>query len=585
MYSRKKQIIQRTPAECNEFSNGLSALDLNPILQRVYLNRSINDSKYLDYSLSQLVPPDKLKDGDRATEILAEAVINQKKILILGDYDTDGATATALAILALKQMGAARVEYLVPNRFEYGYGLSVEIAKVACQMEPDLVITVDNGISSVDGVQALTDSNIRVIITDHHLAGSKLPAADAILNPNQPDCQFSEKSIAGVGVMFYLLLLLRAHLKQIHWFENSNIAVPNLAQYLDLVALGTVADLVPLEYNNRILVAQGLARIRSGKCRPGILALMEVAGRAYQTITSTDFGFAIAPRLNAAGRLDDISCGIECLLSENSTVARKYAAMLNQINCERRKIESRMQSQALKVIQKLELNAELQSTKGHCLYQSDWHQGITGLVASRIKDKTDQPVIAFANSGDGCLSGSARSITGLHIKDLLDTIAHNEPDLIEKFGGHAMAAGLTIKMEHYSRFKKTFEVAVTDQIKSMGSVNELYTDGSLSATEITLGNAECLKSAAPWGQGFPAPLFHGKFNVVEQKVVGKNHLKLRLASMDRDYEFDAIAFRSVENGEQIPEFDQINTVYQLDVNEFRGRRSVQLIIEYFQPCE
>ncbi|WP_424948470.1 single-stranded-DNA-specific exonuclease RecJ [Candidatus Spongiihabitans sp.] len=572
---------------------------LSPLLKRIFENRNLTDPAELTYPLARMLPPDTLKNADRASALLFAALTSQQRILIIGDYDTDGATATALGLICLRAMGADNIDYLVPNRFEFGYGLSPEIAEVAVQKNPNLVITVDNGINSVPGVSVLKQRNISVIITDHHLAGPILPDADAILNPNQPGCGFPSKALAGVGVMFYLLLLLRAKLKAANWFADMHLTAPNLAEYLDLVALGTVADMVPLDYNNRILVAQGVARIKAGRCRPGILALMEVSARDYRNMVASDLGFVIAPRLNAAGRLDDISIGIECLLTDDRDTARDYAETLNDINLERRVLEQKMQSQAMKIVRGIVNSAKQNKAKknkakqnkndratnlsGFCLYEPDWHQGIVGLVASRVKDKTNQPVIAFADTVDDKLTGSARSVAGLHIKDLLENISAAHAGLIVKFGGHAMAAGLTIAEKNFVAFKAAFHNHVAAHFANADATGAIYTDGDLPENEITLDNAEQLRAAAPWGQGFPAPLFDGVFIVTAQKVVGEHHLRFTLQPADGTCRFEGIAFRAIEPGQPRPQLDRIHAVYQLDVNEFRGRRSLQLIIEHFQP--
>ena len=572
---------------------------LSPLLKRIFENRNLTDPAELTYPLARMLPPDTLKNADRASALLFAALTSQQRILIIGDYDTDGATATALGLICLRAMGADNIDYLVPNRFEFGYGLSPEIAEVAVQKNPNLVITVDNGINSVPGVSMLKQRNISVIITDHHLPGPILPDADAILNPNQPGCGFPSKALAGVGVMFYLLLLLRAKLKAANWFADMHLTAPNLAEYLDLVALGTVADMVPLDYNNRILVAQGVARIKAGRCRPGILALMEVSARDYRNMVASDLGFVIAPRLNAAGRLDDISIGIECLLTDDRDTARDYAETLNDINLERRVLEQKMQSQAMKIVRGIVNSAKQNKAKknkakqnkndratnlsGFCLYEPDWHQGIVGLVASRVKDKTNQPVIAFADTVDDKLTGSARSVAGLHIKDLLENISAAHAGLIVKFGGHAMAAGLTIAEKNFVAFKAAFHNHVAAHFANADATGAIYTDGDLPENEITMDNAEQLRAAAPWGQGFPAPLFDGVFIVTAQKVVGEHHLRFTLQPADGTCRFEGIAFRAIEPGQPRPQLDRIHAVYQLDVNEFRGRRSLQLIIEHFQP--
>jgi single-stranded-DNA-specific exonuclease len=585
-----KKICQRTPVSslgCTQ--TGDEEFDLPPLLKRVFENRHLSSPAELNYPLSGLLSPGTLRDGERATDLLFTALKEQQKILIIGDYDTDGATATVLALLCLKSMGAENLDYLVPNRFDFGYGLSPEIAVVALQKQPDLVITVDNGINSVEGVSELRKRGISVLVTDHHLAGPILPAANAILNPNQPGCKFPSKALAGVGVMFYLLMLLRARLTENNWFTDRSLSVPKLGVYLDLVALGTVADVVPLDYNNRILVAQGIARIKAGKCRPGIIALMEAGNKHHRDIVSSDLGFAVAPRLNAAGRLEDISIGIECLLTEDVEKAREISRRLNDINLERREIEQEMQIQALEIVRGIvksravgESDTEAPSN-GFCLHEPGWHQGITGLVASRVKDKMDQPVIAFADIADEKISGSARSIPGLHIKDMLERISLENPGLILKFGGHAMAAGLTIERSNLDLFKSMFHQSVLAHFEHVGTTTVIQTDGELAGSEMTLDIAEQLRTAAPWGQGFPAPVFDGKFTVREQRVVGQYHLKLKLQSLESRDHFDGIAFRAVEPGQPVPRLDRIHAVYELDVNEYMGRRSLQLIIGHFQP--
>lgn len=559
------------------------------ILKSVFLGRGVNEPSLLDYSLSKLRTPDTFKDKLEATAVVIDAIVQGKSILILGDYDTDGATAVSLGILSMREMGVSRIDYLVPNRFDYGYGLSPEIAKVAIGRAPDLVITVDNGINSVDGVAALREAGIKVLITDHHLPGETLPNANAILNPNQVGCDFPEKSLAGVGVMFYLMLMVRAQLRKIGWFEDNDLPVPNLAQYLDLVALGTVADLVKLEYNNRILVDQGIKRIRSGQCRPGIIALMEVAGRNFHSVVASDLGFAVAPRLNAAGRLEDISLGIECLLCDEGQTARIYAAQLDEINQQRRSLEQEMQNQAIHIVNKLEeqhtSSNEHQDIAGLCLFDPGWHQGITGLVASRIKDRTGKPVIAFAEAAENNLTGSARSVSGLHIRDLLEEINTSHSGLIEKFGGHAMAAGLTLNRDHLDEFKHAFENAVSRHFVKIGRSTELVTDGVLSTMDIEINLAEEIRAIAPWGQGFPIPLFEGRFTVLESRLVGEIHLKMTLLCEQTGKQFDAIAFRAISRNDPAPVLDQADIIFQLDINEFRGKRKLQLIVVDIQVVE
>ena len=536
-----KVIHRRSPISGpDEDDSKTLSQNYSPLLTRIFRNRGVYDSSELDYSLSKLEKPHTLKDGETSAEILVSAIKGTKRVLIIGDYDTDGATAVTLAVLGLKSLGLEKTEYLVPNRFEFGYGLSLEIAKVALKSSPEIVITVDNGINSIEGVEFLKSHGIIVIITDHHLSGPSLPAADAILNPNQPGCEFPSKAIAGVGVMFYLLLLVRARLKSMGWYDSSRTA-PNLGTFIDLVALGTIADVVPLDYNNRILVANGLERIRKGKCRPGILALIEVGNKHYKEIVSSDFGFVLAPRLNAAGRLDDISTGIECLLANDGATARLFAQQLNEINEERKVIEGQMQKQAMDIVKDAQLNTE---EAGHCLYDPDWHQGITGLVAARVKDKTNQPVIAFAKIQSGQLTGSARSITGLHIKDLLEKVSMENTNLIEKFGGHAMAAGLTIQPENYESFCTVFYEQVKNHYQEFGVRNTIDSDGELEQHEINLENAEKIRLAAPWGQGFLSPKFDGEFIVKDYKVVGEIHLKMTLQLTDLSAQYPRYCFQS-----------------------------------------
>lgn len=572
--------------------------EIPPLLKRVFGHRGIATAADIDYSLHHLHSPDTLQHGTLASELIVAAMAAGQRILILGDYDADGATACCLAVAGLTAMGAQHVDYLVPNRFEYGYGLSAKIAEVAVERAPDLLITVDNGINSIDGVARLKQADITVIITDHHLAGAQLPAADAIVNPNQPGCNFPSKNLAGVGVMFYVLLLVRARLKQAGWFTQCGIDLPNLAQFLDLVALGTVADLVPLDHNNRILVAQGVARIRTGQARPGIKALLQVAGRDYQHCIAADFGFVLAPRLNAAGRLDDISTGIDCLLADDPAIAAEYATALNAINRQRRHIETTMQTQAQTLTDALLAANPTVPTTALCLYDPSWHLGLTGLIAARIKDKNEIPVIAFADNsnargkahGKGCgdndeafITGSGRSIPGLHLKNLLETLTAVQPNLLIKFGGHAMAAGLTIARDNFDLFADIFTTLVAEQLGQLPVRHALYTDGVLAETDRTFANAELLRTAAPWGQGFPPPIFDGTFEVKQWRIVGNQHVKMRLLADDGGSVLDAIAFRAATP--DCPPPSRIHAVFQLSVNEFYQRRAVQLIIDYFHPLD
>ena len=566
-------IVQRSRAADGQFPAGL-----HPVLQRVYAARAVKSADDLDTSLGRLIPPAALGGLPAAVKLLQDALTNHHCIVIVGDFDADGATSCALCVRALRAMGAGQVHYLVPNRFEYGYGLTPEIVTVAAALQPDLIVTVDNGISSIDGVAAARQQGISVLITDHHLPGEQLPAADAIVNPNLVGDNFPSKHLAGVGVAFYVMLALRARLREQGWFEKEAIPEPNLAQYLDLVALGTVADVVPLDRNNRILVQQGIQRMRAGHCAPGIRALLEVGGRQLARIVAADLGFVVGPRLNAAGRLDDMSIGIECLLTDDAAAADQMAARLDGLNRERKEIESDMQARALTAIAGLKLD-DAQLPVGLCLYDPDWHQGVIGILAARIKERFHRPVIAFARSGPGELKGSARSVTGLHIRDALDAVAARHPDLIAKFGGHAMAAGLSLPEDHYPAFAAAFDEEVSRHLSRDELSGVIYSDGELSGQELSLETAQLLRDASPWGQGFPAPVFEGNFNVVSHRVVGQRHLKMTLSPERGGSQIDAIAF----NTEVLPRGrQQVHLAYRLDVNEFRGIISPQLIVEYME---
>lgn len=457
--------------------------DLPPLLARLYAARGVRCAEELDKGLARLIPYQRLKGIEEGVALLVDALEGGQRILIVGDFDADGATASSVGVLALRMLGAAWVDYLVPNRFEYGYGLTPEIVGVALEKRPDLLVTVDNGISSVDGVQAAKAAGLKVLVTDHHLPGPELPAADAIINPNQPGCEFPSKAMAGVGVIFYVMLALRARLRELDWFARRGLKEPNLAELLDLVALGSVADVVPLDANNRILVHQGLARIRAGRARPGLRALLEVAGRPPVRITSTDLGFILGPRLNAAGRLDDMSLGIECLLCDDEALARDMAVQLDQLNQDRKAIEQGMQREALAQLKELSLE---QLPFGLCLFDADWHQGVIGILASRLKERYHRPTIAFADAGDGSLKGSARSIPGFHIRDALDAVAARHPGLISKFGGHAMAAGLSLPQENFGAFSAAFDAEVRRQLAEEDLAGRLLSDGQLSIQEFHL---------------------------------------------------------------------------------------------------
>ena len=559
------------------------------LMRRLFWYRGIRDKQELDYSLTNLLSPEGLHNRQAATEILSRAIIEDSRIVIVGDYDVDGATATTLGIRVLNAFGARDVRYIVPDRFKHGYGLSQEIAEEALEQEPELVVTVDNGISSIEGVKTLKNQGVRVLITDHHLPGECLPEADAILNPNQKGCQFESKNLAGVGVMFYLLIMVRRALIKNGWFEASGLKPPNLANYLDLVALGTVADVVPLDRNNRILVSQGLSRIRAGQCCRGILALLEISRRKPEEAVSMDMAFAVAPRLNAAGRLDNITIGIECLLADSDEQARDYAIRLDQINRKRKDIEKSMKEDAMKIMGDLSpadfigSNNDPEIMQRICLYDARFHQGLNGLIASRMKDLTGLPVVVFSQLEDGSLTGSARSIDGLHIRDLLDRMACRNPGLIIRFGGHAMAAGLTIDRERFDHFRAAYLEQVKAYMNEHGGVETIETDGMLHADEINLENAQSIADVTTWGKSFPMPTFFGKFYVREARVVGNNHLKLQLAVKNLKTRFDAIVFNAVREGEKAPPLKHIEAVYRLEVNEYRDRRRLQLLIEDFTP--
>ena len=520
------------------------------------------------HDLKSLLPPKDLRDIARACEILHEALQAQKTIVVVGDYDSDGATGTALAVLALKAFGAQRVSYLVPSRFTQGYGLSPELARIAAAQGAQLLITVDNGIASVSGVATAKALGLQVLITDHHLPGKELPLADAIVNPNQPGCDFVSKSIAGVGVMFYVLSAFRAHLREAGWFKNRS--EPNLAEFLDLVAVGTVADVVRLDANNRILVAQGLNRIRAARARPGILALLRVANRKPEHVSASDLGFAIGPRLNAAGRLEDMALGIDCLLSDNETEATRIAQQLDQLNRSRREIETQMRDEALAMVETI----EAQQT-GVSLFDASWHEGIVGLVASKIKDKLHRPTVAFARAHEaGMLKGSARSIPGLHIRDALAVVDVQQPGLIARFGGHAMAAGLTLPEKNVVLFSQAFDAACRVALSPTDLERVILTDGALATTELTLDTALALETAGPWGQGFPEPLFEGSFEVTSHRVVAEKHRKFELRLNGAT--IGAMWFGSVE--QPLPTATDV-WVFRLVVDRYREPYKPMLMVE------
>ncbi|GAB6408357.1 single-stranded-DNA-specific exonuclease RecJ [Pseudomonas sp. MHK4] len=552
--------------------------DIPPLLTRLYAARGVLSEAELDKSLARLIPFQQLKGIEAAVELLVTALEQRQRILIVGDFDADGATASTVGTLGLRLLGAAHVDYLVPNRFDYGYGLTPEIVAVALERQPQLLITVDNGISSVEGVAAAKKAGLKVLVTDHHLPGDELPLADAIVNPNQPGCTFPSKALAGVGVIFYVLMALRARLRELGWYASK--PQPNIGELLDLVALGSVADVVPLDANNRILVHQGLERIRAGRARPGIKAILEVAKRDHARITSTDLGFIVGPRLNAAGRLDDMSLGIECLLTDDATLAREMAAQLDGMNQDRKSIEQGMQREALAQLKDLPVES---MPFGLCLFDPEWHQGVIGILASRMKERYFRPTIAFADAGDGLLKGSGRSVQGFHIRDALSVVAAQHPNLITKYGGHAMAAGLTLPEANFPLFAEAFDGEVRRQLRDEDLTGRLLSDGTLAVEEFHLELARALRHAGPWGQHFPEPLFHGVFQLVEQRVVGERHLKVVLRSECGSVKLDGIAFGIDREVWPNPTIKWVEVAYKLDVNEFRGNETVQLMIAHIEP--
>jgi single-stranded-DNA-specific exonuclease len=573
----KKNIVRRQEPSQAEHQLG----GLHPVLSRLYRLRAIQHEAELNRELQALMPYHTLMGLPQAVAILREAIQQDQSLLIVGDFDADGATSTALAVRALRQFGAKRVGYLVPNRMTDGYGLTPELVVRAKAYSPDIIITVDNGIAHREGVIAAQAAGMRVVVTDHHLPGDTLPPADAIVNPNQPGDTFPSKNLAGVGVIFYVMLALCRDLTAQGWFDQLNQPAPNMARLLDIVALGTVADLVPLDHNNRILVHQGLRRIRAGQCISGIVALLELAGRDHTRAVANDLGFAVAARLNAAGRLEDMSLGIECLLCDDPTRARELAGQLDTINRERQVIEKEMQAQALKALQTIQLDQD-RMPKGLALFDPAWHQGVIGILAARMKDRFHRPTIVFAPSVSDELKGSARSVPSLHIRDLLARLNATYPDLILKFGGHAMAAGLTIRPQQFDRFAKLFNEAVAAELDDTALQPILLSDGALSVADLSLDLALLLREAGPWGQTFPEPLFDDQFELLEQRIVGDKHLKLKLGKDGKL--LDAIAFfvdTAIWPNHRVT---QIHAAFRLDVNAYQGRESVQLIIEQLEPA-
>ena len=568
------------PIVRREVTGASLSSDLHPVIDRIYRGRNIANLDDLENGLKGLTHFNVLKGMPQAAQILSNAVVQNKRIIIVGDFDADGATSTSVCILALRAMGYHNVDFLVPNRFDFGYGLSVPIVDEAAKQGAEVIVTVDNGISCIDGVTHAKSLGMQVVVTDHHLPGDVLPPADAIVNPNQPGCEFPSKNLAGVGVAFYIMLALKAELQQQGYFEKAGVAPPNLASLLDIVAVGTVADVVVLDKNNRILVHQGLQRIRAGKCRPGIKALVEVANRDCAHLTSTDLGFVVGPRLNAAGRLDDMSQGIACLLEDETIQARMIAAELDALNKERREIETGMKAQAETVLEQMALD-EGDMPSALVVYREDFHQGVIGIVAGRLKEKYLKPVIAFAHQDDEIIKGSARSIPGVHIRDVLDEVNTRYPGVIEKFGGHAMAAGLSLPVAKLQEFEQAFVDIARAHMAKLDGNHALLSDGDVSSKELCLPFAHLLRQAGPFGQGFESPLFDGEFALLDQRLVGQKHLKMVLKS-DGANEVDAIAFNVDLKSWPNAMVKRVHIAYRLDINVFRGQETVQLIVEQIE---
>ncbi|HDF8081554.1 TPA: single-stranded-DNA-specific exonuclease RecJ [Vibrio parahaemolyticus] len=574
--------IQRRP----EPDLSLLPDSIPPILKRIYINRGITDIAQLETSARGLHSYQKLGGIEQAVELLFQAIQEQKRIIVVGDFDADGATSSALSVLALRMLGSNNVDYLVPNRFEDGYGLSPEVVDQALELGAEMIMTVDNGVSSIEGVRYAKENGITVLVTDHHLPGQVLPEVDAMVNPNLDSCAFPSKALAGVGVAFYLMMALCVHMRKHNWFAQQGMQEPKLMELIDLVALGTVADVVPLDENNRILVHQGLQRIRAGKARPGIQALIEVAKRDARRLVTSDFGFALGPRINAAGRLDDMSFGVELLMCNNIHAARRMASELDGLNQTRKEIEEGMKQEAMAFCERLQFGENSELPYGLSLFQRDWHQGVIGILASRIKEKFHRPVIAFADGGEGTIKGSCRSIPGLHMRDALDFIDTQNPGLIIKFGGHAMAAGLTIKEQDFERFSRLFDEVVKKELDEAALKGVILTDGELKPEEFSMHIAEQLRAGGPFGQAFPEPIFDGEFKVLHQKLVGEKHLKLMLEPLYKGHPtnvmIDGIAFNVDLRRWPDASVKTVRLAYKLDVNEFRGNQSLQLMIDHIE---
>ncbi|MEH0666878.1 single-stranded-DNA-specific exonuclease RecJ [Vibrio scophthalmi] len=574
--------IQRRP----EADITLLPESIDPLLRRIYINRGIQSVEQLETTARALHSYQKLHGIEAAVSLLFEAIRLNQRIIVVGDFDADGATSSALSVLALRMLGSSNVDYLVPNRFEDGYGLSPEVVDQAIELGAQVIMTVDNGVSSIEGVRYAKQQGLTVLVTDHHLPGHELPEVDAMVNPNLDECAFPSKALAGVGVAFYLMMALCVHMRKAGWFAEQGMAEPKLMELIDLVALGTVADVVPLDENNRILVHQGLQRIRAGKARPGIQALIEVAKRDAKRLVASDFGFALGPRINAAGRLDDMSFGVELLMSNNIHAARRMASELDGLNQTRKEIEEGMKQEAMAFCERLQFGEGSQLPYGLVLFQRDWHQGVIGILASRIKEQFHRPVIAFADGGDGAIKGSCRSIPGLHMRDALDRIDTQHPGLIKKFGGHAMAAGLTIMEKDFERFATLFNQTVEQELDEAALKGVILSDGELRPEEFSMHTAHVLRSGGPWGQAFPEPIFDGEFMVLHQKLVAEKHLKLMLEPLYRGHPtgltIDAIAFNVDLRRWPDASAKTVHLAYRLDINEFRGNQSLQLMVDYIE---